>query len=85
MCMLLRSWMKDSYVNFKRGAFLTKHSFLCIWYLPMTQKTVDPAEPRMNSGRLINKTSPYCSTLLKSRPANWTRTFSCSGKCYFSY
>lgn len=35
---------------------------------PMIQNTVDPAEARMKSGRLIKKTSPYCSTRLNSRP-----------------
>ena len=34
----------------------------------MIQNTVDPAEARMKSGRLIKKTSPYCSTRLNSRP-----------------
>lgn len=49
-------------------------SLLIYYYLdgttnsPMIQNTVDPAEARMKSGRLIKKTSPYCSTRLNSRP-----------------
>ena len=44
-----------------------------VFHSPMIQNTVDPAEARIKRGRLISRTSPYCSTRLNSRPANSTK------------